>query len=101
MFHYLIPIVSTFVHFLPTDGIDRAGRNRVIDIVSFIVIEVIHTGEALIIEGEHIPRNSRTRTASDTSTVYMGFSEFSFESIESGFIHNFSKKEYKESTCVL
>jgi len=93
MLHNSISIVSAFVHFLPTDGIDRAGSNRIIDIVSFIVIEVIHTGEALIVEGEYIPRNSGTRTASDTSTVYVGFSEFSFESIESGFIHNFSKKE--------
>ena len=61
--------------------------------MSFIVIEMIHTGEALIVEGEHISRNRSTRTTSDTCAVYMGFSEFSFEGIERGFIHNFSKKE--------
>lgn len=91
--HNSINIVSTFIHFLPTDRIHWAGSNRVIDIVPFIVIEVIHTGEALIIECEHITRNSGTCTASDASTIYVGFSEFSFESIDRGFIHNFSKKE--------
>lgn len=93
MFQNSIRIVSTFIHFLPADRIDRAGSNRVIDIMSLIIIEVIHTGEALIVECKHIARNSGTRTATDASTIYMGFSEFSFESIERGFIHNFSKKE--------
>jgi hypothetical protein len=68
-------ILMVLIGRLPTDSVHRTGRNRVIDIISFIGIECLHPRESVIIEFEHCTRYGSTCTATNTRRVHMRFSE--------------------------
>jgi hypothetical protein len=58
-------IIAFTVGVLPADGVDGTCHDRVVDIVSFVAGKMIHTGESIIVEKEHVSRDGATRTASD------------------------------------
>jgi hypothetical protein len=68
-------ILMVLIGRLPTDSIHRTGRDRVIDIISFIGIECLDTRESVIIEFEYGTRYGSTRTTADTCWVHMRLSE--------------------------
>ena len=87
MFDDSLCIVSILIHLLPTDSVYGTGSDGVIDIMSFVGITLFHPWESLVIEFEHIARDSSTCTTADAGTIDMGFSESCFEGIESFVVH--------------
>jgi hypothetical protein len=68
-------ILMVIIGSLPADRVHWTGRDRVIDVIPFIVLEYLHSRESIIIEFEYSSRYSGTCTTADTGWVHMWFSE--------------------------
>jgi hypothetical protein len=77
-----IHVCAILVSRLPTDSIDRARCDGVIDIMSIIAFEILHTGKSLFIQLKNVARYSSTGTTSYTCAIYMGLAHESFEIFE-------------------
>lgn len=87
VFYDAVRIFSTGVCLLPTDSVHRAGRDRVIDILTFITVTLSHSRKPVIVEFENIPRYCSTGAATYTCTIDVRFSESFFEFLECLFVH--------------
>jgi hypothetical protein len=76
MFYNTCHILTTLIGALPTDSIHWTGRDRVIDIMSLVGIELVDARESVVIEIENVARDSSTGTTTNTSRVHVWLSEF-------------------------